>query len=129
MGLSSLQLMLNKKARLVKAKKATVITKIRKGQPVGSALLLNRGGVHQFIHFVTFTIMPQLDLAQLFSCNERSLCFNLFIKVPTIFAKLTTFFKYFQFLPVIKIVLSLKRGPCKGKLFFWRLLKVPLKHS
>jgi hypothetical protein len=128
MGLSSLQLIIKKKARLVKAKKATVITKTRKGQPVGSKLLLGRGNVRPFLHFLTFTIMPQLDLVELHCCNERSVCFNLFITPPTIFGKLTLFFKYFQFLPALKIVLSLKRAPHKGKVLFWRLLKIPLKH-
>lgn len=126
MALSSLQLLVNKKAKLVTANKSIVLTKVRKGQPLGATISITRGAASQFLNFLTFIVMPQLDLTKLLPCSKKSVDFKLFIRTPTAFSRLTPFFNFFQFLPPIQVVCSLKKGPSKGHLFFLRLMKLPL---
>lgn len=126
MALSSLQLLINKKAKLVTANKSVVVTKVRKGQPLGATVSVTRRAASQILNFLTFFVMPQLDLIKLFPCNKKSVDFKIFIKTPTAFSRLTPFFKFFQFLPPIQVVFSLKGSLTKGHLFFWRLMKLPL---
>jgi len=123
---SGLQLLVNKKAQLVTAQKSIITTKVRKGQPLGSKITINKSISWQFLHFLTFVLMPQLDLTKLFSLKEKSSDFKFYISTPTVFSRLTPFFNFFQFLPPIQVVVLMKNFPTKGKIFFWRLLKLPL---
>ena len=51
-ALSSLQLLINKKAKLVTANKSIVVTKVRKGQPLGATVSVTRGGASKkFLNF------------------------------------------------------------------------------
>ncbi len=126
MALSALQLILNKKAKLVTSRDSVVLTKVRKGQPLGAKTFLTNGVVWQFINFLTFNIMPRLDLTRLLHYNKKSLDFKFFIKSPAVFNRLIPFFKFFQFLPPIQVVFTLKKSSDIDKIFFWRLLKLPV---
>jgi len=126
MALSALQLIVNKKARLVTARDSVILTKVRKGQPLGAKIFLTSGVVWQFIHFLTFNLMPRLDLTKLLRCKKKSLDFKFFVKSPSVFNRLIPFFKFFQFLPPIQVVFTLKRSSNVEKIFFWRLLKLPV---
>jgi len=126
MALSCLQLFVKKKAQVVTAKKSTVATKVRQGQPLGAKVVLNHNTARQFLHFVTFFLMPRLDLTSLFFVQERNSDFKFFVKTATVFSRLRPFFTFYQFLPLIQVVLSVNNIPNKGQVFFWRLNKIPV---
>ena len=129
MTLSALQLIANKKAKLVTSRKSIVLTKVRKGQPLGAKVFLTGGLALQFLNFLTFNLMPQLDLTKLIRCGKENTDFKFFIKSPAVFNKLTPFFNFFQFLPPIQIVFTLKGSSDLENTFLWRLLKLPVSLS
>jgi ribosomal protein L5 len=102
--------------------------KIRKGQPLGAKVFITSGACLQFLHFFIFNLMPRLDLTQLISYSKESKDFKLFLRSSSIFSVLQPFFNFFQFLPSIQVVFTLKRPSDVKKIFFWRFLKLPVSY-
>jgi ribosomal protein L5 len=127
--LSALQLISNKKSLLVSSRKSTILTKVRKGQPIGSRLVFTSEALWQFFNSLTNFVIPQLDLIQLFRHQKKSSDFKFFIKSPMSFAKLGSFFYSFQFLPPIQVTFTFKKISNRNKFFFLRLLKLPVSLS
>ena len=128
MTLSALQLIVNRKAKLITSKVSIALMKIRKGQPLGAKVFITSGASLQFLHFFIFNLMPRLDLTQLISYSKESKDFKLFLRSSSIFSVLQPFFNFFQFLPSIQIVFTLKRPSDAKKIFFWRFLKLPVSY-
>ena len=126
MVLSGLQLIFNKKAQLIKAKKGIIIKKIKKGYPLGGKLQVSGFKALNFLQFLTFVVLPKLDLTKFFIFQEKNFDFKFFIFNSSRFCRLNSFFNSFQFLPPIQIVFSFKNLPTKEKIFFLRLVKFPV---
>ena len=58
MILSAIQLVINKKARIVTAQDSIIMTKVRKGQPLGGKNSLTNDSVWLFLNFLTFAFIP-----------------------------------------------------------------------
>jgi ribosomal protein L5 len=129
MALSALQLISNKNSLMVKSQKSTILTKVRKGQPIGSRAVLTTGVIWQFLYTLTNYVMPQLDMIQFLDHQKKDTDFKFFIKSPMAFFKLRSFFYPFQFLPPVQVVFSLKKTSSIKRLFFLRLLKLPVSYS
>jgi len=128
MTLSALQLIVNRKAKLITSRVSIALMKIRKGQPLGAKVFVTGGTGLQFLNFLIFNLMPRLDLTQLIFYNKENKDFKLFIRSSSIFSVLQPFFNFFQFLPSIQVVFTLKRSSDFKKLFFWRFLKLPVSY-
>jgi len=126
MTLSSLQLVGNRKTKIVTSKRSNALMKIRKGQPLGAKTLFTSGRGLQFLNFFTLKLMPGLDLTSLLFHNSGNNDFKFFIKSFSIFSELRHFFQYFQFLPAIQVLLTLKQPSNAKLIFFWRFLKLPV---
>ena len=129
MTLSALQLVFDKKAKIVTSRDSVVLTKVRKGQPLGAKVFLTKGSAWQFLNFLTFNLMPQLDLTKKIYFSKRNSDFKFIIKSSAVFNVLKPFFNFFQFLPSIQVVFGFKNPPINDKPFFWRLLKLPVASS
>ena len=126
MALSALQLIINKKAKLITSRKSIALMKIRKGQPLGAKIFLTSGTGLQFLNFFISNVMPRLDLTRLVFYNKKSKDFNFFIKSSSVFNRLRPFFNFFQFLPSIQVVFTLKSCSDIDISYFWRFLKLPI---
>ena len=71
MILSAIQLVINKKARIVTAQDSIIMTKVRKGQPLGGKNSLTNDSVWLFLNFLTFNIMPLLDLTKFMQLKKN----------------------------------------------------------
>jgi len=129
MTLSALQLVVNRKAKVVTSKQSLAQIKIRKGQPLGAKICLNGGTALQFFNYFIFNLMPNLDLLKLMPYQKENIDFNFFIKSSIIFSKLGPFFNFFQFLPPVQLVLSFGKNSNKKNIFFLRSLKLPVSFS
>ena len=129
MTLSALQLLVNNKSKLVTSKRSQALLKIRKGQPLGGKNFLTGDKGLQFLNFFTFNVMPSLDLTRIISLHKSSKDFTFFVQSNSIFSKLRPFFVFFQFLPPIQIVFTLKNSSIIERTFFWRFLKLPVTYS
>ena len=123
MTLSSLQLVSNRKTKIVTSKRSNSLMKIRKGQPLGAKTFLTGGRGLQFLSFFTLKLMPGLDLTSLLFYHSGNSDFKFFIKSSSIFSELGHFF---QFLPPIQVIFTLKRPSNAKQIFFWRFLKLPV---
>ena len=112
MTLSSLQLVSNRKTKIVTSKRSNSLMKIRKGQPLGAKTFLTGGRGLQFLSFFTLLFYH--------SGNND---FKFFIKSSSIFSELRHFF---QFLPPIQVIFTLKQPSNAKQIFFWRFLKLPV---
>jgi ribosomal protein L5 len=126
MTLSSLQIFLSKKGRLLTAQKSSAAKKIRKGYHIGSSINLNGIFGKQFLHFLIFSVMPRLDLNTLLLYQKKNLDFKFFIKTSKIVDKLTPFFNFFEYLPPLQVVVFWRENSTERNFFFLRLLKFPV---
>ena len=69
--------------------------------------------------------MPGLDLTSLLFYHSGNNDFKFFIKSSSIFSELRHFFQFFQFLPPIQVIFTLKQPSNAKQIFFWRFLKLP----
>ena len=100
--------------------------KIRKGQPLGAKTFLTGGRGLQFLSFFTLKLMPGLDLTSLLFYHSGNSDFKFFIKSSSIFSELRHFFQFFQFLPPIQVIFTLKQPSNAKQIFFLRFLKLPV---
>ena len=126
MTLSSLQLVSNRKTKIVTSKRSNSLMKIWKGQPLGAKTFLTGGRGLQFLSFFTLKLMPGLDLTSLLFYHSGNSDFKFFIKSSSIFSELRHFFQFFQFLPPIQVIFTLKQPSNAKQIFFWRFLKLPV---
>lgn len=129
MTLSALQFIVNKKAKVVTSKQSLALMKIRKGQPLGAKVFLTGGTALQFFNYFSLNIVPRVDLLKLMPYYDENIDFKFSIKASTIFTRLGTFFNFFQFLPPVQVVLSLRKCSNKKNIFFLRFLKLPVSFS
>jgi hypothetical protein len=126
MTLSSLQLFLAKKGRVLTAQKSSIAKKIRKGYPIGSSINLNGVCGKQFLHFLIFSVMPRLDLNTLLLYQKKNFDFKFFLKTSKVVDKLTPFFIFFEYLPPLQVVVFWREHSIEKKFIFLRLLKFPV---
>lgn len=119
-GLLALEFISSKKGNLTKSKGLNLLLKIKKGNPVGCKVILEKNYMHSFYSKLITSILPKVKHSQLprFPCNSKavkSISFQL--KSPLLFAELENQFQFFRSIPNLDITLSTNSRSQK-ELFF-----------
>jgi large subunit ribosomal protein L5 len=128
-SLLALELITNKPAFLTTSKKANVLLKIRKGHPVGCAVILEKKKMYQFYFKLLTEVFPILKdfkgIPLTKHLKEKSFSFTL--KELIVFDELGKHFYLFNSLPPLNITLVTNTKSQKELLYLLKAFKVPLK--
>lgn len=127
-SINSLNLITNKEnSTLTKAKKPNILLKIRKGQPVGCKIVLEKSSMYDFLFKLLVEIFPILkDFKGIpLSVNNSTKSFSFTIQELITFKELETHFYLFSNLPPLNITLITNTKSRKELTFLLNSFKMP----
>lgn len=124
----ALELIANKKGVLTKAKKANVLLKIRKGNPVGCSVVIRKSHMFNFFYKIVNDILPILKNFKGIYLKKKnsnnSLTFNL--KELIHFSNLEINFYFFENLPSLNVTIVTNTKNLKEFNYLLRSFKIPI---
>ena len=132
-SLLALELIANQKGILTLSKKSNISLKIRKGNPVGCKVTLQKTSMFDFITKTLIDVYPKLKNFHGFNFNSRKLrkkTFSYEIEDTFSFPELETNYSLFNnYLPKLSITFVVSSKSKEELLFILKSLQIPLKLS
>lgn len=128
-ALLSLELIGEQSGKLTKAKKANLVLKIKKGQPIGCYLILTDNKMYKFLFNLLIKIFPSLKDFKGIPINFENKQINslsFYINDLTIFKELNTHFYFYNKLPSLNITLVTNTKNKNEFIYLLHSFKIPL---
>jgi large subunit ribosomal protein L5 len=128
-ALLALELITTKRGSLTKSKRANILLKIRKGHPVGCALILKKSDMYQFFFKLLSEVFPNSkDFKGIHSNYKKSdkTSFSFTLKELIAFEELGSHFYLFNKLPSLNITLITNTKTQKELFYLLNSFKLPL---
>lgn len=127
-ALLSLELLTTKQGSLTKSQRSNVLLKIRKGNPTGCTVLLQKEKMYVFLLKLLTEVFPNLKDFQGLSVSNKlgNTCFSFTLKDLISFKELEKQFYLFINLPPLNITLVTNTKSKAELLYLLRSLKLPI---
>ena len=131
-SVNSLNLITNtENSSLTKSKKTNIFFKIRKGQPIGCKVVLEKSNMYDFLFKLLTRVFPILKDFKGIALNKNNniKSFSFTIKELITFKELETHYYLFNNLPPLNITLITNTKTKKELIFLLNSFKIPLKKT
>jgi ribosomal protein L5 len=118
-GLLAFELIANQKGYLTKTANINITLKIRKGNPAGCKLILQKDKLFELFAYFLLNILPKTRQSK-FNFNKNSISYK--IKETLTILKLETHYYYFNYLSNLNLTILVTSKKKEEILFFYKLL-------
>lgn len=130
-GLLALELIANQKSVLTTTKKSNILLKIRKGNPAGCKLTLQKYNLFSFFRKIIFEVFPKLKNFNGFHQNRKikKNAFSYEIHDTFSFSELEGHYYFFNNLPKLNVTIVTTAANKKELAFILKSLRFPIKNE
>jgi len=123
----AIELITQKKSIITNAKKPNLFLKIRKGQPVGGKIVLQKTKMYHFLSLLMLEIFPKISNSIKFKINSKNTFFTTLDNKHLNFSTLKKHYNLYSLIPYITITIITNSKTHKELFFLLKSFKFNIK--